>query len=83
MTRPADARIRVTTVDAVEIKQWWPRLSFESRQHLKRNLRQPLDARAHDALLAAGVLPTASPAHPDAPVLSLSDDEWTWIQHHG
>jgi len=73
----------LTTVDAVEIKQWWPRLSYESKQHLKRNLRQPLDARAHDALLAAGVLSTAASPQQGSPVLSLSEDDWTWIQHHG
>jgi hypothetical protein len=61
----------------VEIKEWWPRLSFEAKTHLKARLREPLDMASQDALLAAGVLPTR-----DA-TLRIDDAEWTWIEQHG
>ncbi len=61
----------------MEIKEWWPRLSFEAKTHLKSQLRQPLDMASQDALLAAGVLPTRDAA------LRIDDAEWTWIEQHG
>jgi hypothetical protein len=61
----------------VEIKTWWPRLSFEAKSHLKAHLREPLDMASRDALLAAGVLPTRDAS------LAIDDAEWIWIEQHG
>jgi len=61
----------------VEIKTWWPRLSFEAKSHLKAHLREPLDMASRDALLAAGVLPTRDAS------LSIDEAEWVWIEQHG
>jgi hypothetical protein len=58
------------------IKEWWPRLPFEVKSHLKARLREPLDMASQDALLAAGVLATARQ-------LRLDDDAWTWIEQYG
>lgn len=58
------------------IKEWWPRLRFEAKSHLKGHLREPLDMASRDALLAAGVLAT------DAG-WQLDDDAWTWIEQYG
>jgi hypothetical protein len=73
----------------MQIKEWWPRVSIEAREHLKAHLRQPLDMISQDALQDAGVLPAAAPLtpHPTPAAvglpLAISDEEWTWIEHHG
>jgi hypothetical protein len=61
----------------VEIKDWWPRLSFEAKSHVKSRLREPLDTASQDALLGAGVLSTPGAA------MRIDDAEWTWIEQHG
>lgn len=61
----------------MEIKQWWPRMSFEARLHLKARLHEPLDMTSRDALLAAGAL------QPGDTNLALGDDDWTWIEQYG
>ena len=67
----------MSTTDAVvAIKEWWPRLPFEAKAHLKARLREPLDMASQDALVAAGVLVAGG-------ALRLDDDAWTWIEHYG
>lgn len=58
------------------IKEWWPRLPFEAKSHLKAHLREPLDMASQDALVAAGVVRPGEP-------LRLDDDAWTWIEQYG
>jgi hypothetical protein len=58
------------------IKEWWPRLSFEAKTHLKARLREPLDMASQDALIAAGVLASGGD-------LRLDDAAWTWIEQYG
>lgn len=58
------------------IKEWWPRLPFEAKSHLKARLRVPLDMASQDALLAAGALAAGGE-------LRLDDDAWTWIEQYG
>lgn len=58
------------------IKQWWPRLAFEAKSHLKSRLHEPLDMASLDALVAAGVVRPGEP-------LRLQDDDWTWIEQYG
>jgi hypothetical protein len=58
------------------IKEWWPRLSFEAKSHLRARLREPLDMASRDALLAAGVLTSTGE-------LRLDDADWTWIEQYG
>lgn len=73
----------------MEIKDWWPRLPLEAREHLKARLREPLDMAGMNALQEAGALPRAAQwtAQQEEPAigtpLEISEDEWTWIEHYG